>query len=138
MSGRMMPTRTDEAHFRVPSIPPTHPPSFLPSFTTPLASQVALKVMNVSEIKEEYVVRNLHREAKLLGLLSHPCVAALYETMQCGAVYYMATELVAGGDLCSFIKAQRSGRLDERLTRTFARQLVSALTHMHSLGIVHR
>lgn len=39
-------------------------------------------MMNVAEIKEEYVVRNLHREAKLLSQLSHPCIAGLYETMQ--------------------------------------------------------
>lgn len=50
----------------------------------------------------------------------------------------MVTELVAGGDLCTFIKAQRSGKLDEKFTKIFAKQLISALSHMHSLGIVHR
>lgn len=41
-----------------------------------------MKIMNVQEIKEDYIIRNLHREAKLLAQLSHPCIAALYETMQ--------------------------------------------------------
>lgn len=44
--------------------------------------QVAIKVMDTSQIKEEYVVRNLEREARIMSNLSHPCIAALYETLQ--------------------------------------------------------
>lgn len=59
-------------------------------------------------------------------------------TLQFGNLYYLVMELVGGGDLCSFIKAQRNGKLDERCTRVYARQLVSAISHMHNVGIVHR
>lgn len=38
--------------------------------------------MDTSQIKEEYVVRNLEREARIMSNLSHPCIAALYETLQ--------------------------------------------------------
>lgn len=67
------------------------------------------------------------------------CVCVCSGVMfQSGSVYYMVTELVNGGDLCAFIKNQRAGKLDERYTRMYGRQLVSALHHMHSMGIVHR
>ncbi|XP_044735404.1 serine/threonine-protein kinase SIK1-like [Chrysoperla carnea] len=103
-----------------------------------LKTKVAIKIMDTSQIKEEYVVRNLEREAKIMSNLSHPCIAALYETLRCGHVYYLVTELAAGGDMCNHVKAQKNGRLDERATRGYARQVISAIGHMHSRGIVHR
>ncbi|XP_030745729.1 SNF1-related protein kinase catalytic subunit alpha KIN11-like isoform X2 [Sitophilus oryzae] len=101
--------------------------------------KVAVKIMNVKEIKEDYVIRNLYREAKLMAKLNHPCIAALYQTMQRpDNVYYLVTEMAGGGDLCTFIKAQKNGKLSESSTRNYARQFVSALAHMHHLGVVHR
>lgn len=38
--------------------------------------------MDVTAIKEDYVIRNLYREAKIMSKLFHPCVAALFQTMQ--------------------------------------------------------
>uniref|UniRef100_A0AAR5P7Q3 Protein kinase domain-containing protein n=1 Tax=Dendroctonus ponderosae TaxID=77166 RepID=A0AAR5P7Q3_DENPD len=106
---------------------------------TILNVKVAVKIMDVNQIKEDYVIRNLCREAKIMAKLNHPCVCALYQTMQrSDNVYYLVTELASGGDLCSFVKEQRGGRLEERPTRIYARQFVSALAHMHQLGVVHR
>lgn len=71
-----------------------------------------------------------------MAKLNHPCVCALYQTMQrSDNVYYLVTELASGGDLCNFVKEQRGGRLEERPTRIYARQFVSALAHMHQLGV---
>ncbi|XP_014610448.1 PREDICTED: serine/threonine-protein kinase NIM1-like, partial [Polistes canadensis] len=71
-------------------------------------------------------------------MLHHPSIVRLYETIQYGSVYYLVMELATGGDLCTHIKQQPSGMLDEMTTKLYARQLVSALKHMHSRGIVHR
>ncbi|XP_063905940.1 uncharacterized protein LOC135124645 isoform X3 [Zophobas morio] len=101
--------------------------------------KVAVKIIDIKDIKEKYVVKNLHREARILSTLNHPCIASLFQTIQMDDnVYYLITELVSGGDLCSFIIGQRYGKLEERSARTFARQFASALAHMHSFGIVHR
>ncbi|XP_044264957.1 serine/threonine protein kinase OSK1-like isoform X1 [Tribolium madens] len=101
--------------------------------------KVAVKIIDVREIKEKYVVKNLHREARIMSTLNHPCIASLFQTMQLADnVYYLVTELVSGGDLCSFIIGQRYGKLEERPARVYARQFASALAHMHSYGIVHR
>ncbi|CAH0551637.1 unnamed protein product [Brassicogethes aeneus] len=101
--------------------------------------QVAVKIMDMDKIKEEYVIKNLYREATIMAKLNHPCISALFQTMQrSDNVYYLVTELVSGGDLCTFIKSQRNGKLEERATRIYARQFASALSHMHNLGVVHR
>jgi serine/threonine protein kinase len=101
--------------------------------------KVAVKIIDIREIKEKYVVKNLHREARIMSTLNHPCIASLFQTMQLADnVYYLVTELVSGGDLCSFIIGQRYGKLEERPARVYARQFVSALSHMHTFGIVHR
>ncbi|EFN76316.1 Protein kinase kin1, partial [Harpegnathos saltator] len=54
------------------------------------------------------------------------------------SVYYLVTELATGGDLCTHIKEQPSGKLDENTARLYTRQLAAALKHMHSRGVVHR
>ncbi|CAH1113001.1 unnamed protein product [Psylliodes chrysocephalus] len=106
---------------------------------TILNVRVAIKIMDVNHIKEEYVIKNLYREAKIMAKLNHPCIVSLFQTMQrADNVYYLVTELANGGDLCSFVKKQAKGRLEEKLTKVYARQFVSALSHMHSLGVVHR
>ncbi|KYM80033.1 Hormonally up-regulated neu tumor-associated kinase [Atta colombica] len=90
-------------------------------------------------------MKNLTREAKVLSMLQHPSIVRLYETIRvserrfrCGSVYYLVTELATGGDLCTHIKEQPAGKLDENMARLYARQLVAALKHMHSKGVVHR
>ncbi|XP_032668151.1 MAP/microtubule affinity-regulating kinase 3-like isoform X2 [Odontomachus brunneus] len=83
-------------------------------------------------------MKNLTREAKVLSMLQHPNIMRLYETIRSGSVYYLVTELATGGDLCTHIKEQPTGKLDENTARLYARQLVAALKHMHSRGVVHR
>ncbi|XP_046753207.1 SNF1-related protein kinase catalytic subunit alpha KIN12-like [Diprion similis] len=99
---------------------------------------VAVKVIDTGTIREDYVFKNLTREARLLSKLRHPNIVRLYETIQCGSVYYLVLELATGGDLSSHIKNQPLCRLDEKMAKGYGRQLVSALEHMHSRGIVHR
>lgn len=44
--------------------------------------QVAIKVMDTTKIKEDYVRHNMHREAKIMGALRHPNIIRLYETLK--------------------------------------------------------
>lgn len=109
------------------------------AFHEVLGTKVAIKVMDVNSIKEEYVIKNLYREAKIMSKLKHPCIATLFETIQIhDHIYYLVTEIVNGGDLCTYVKAQKNGKLEERNTRPFAQQFTSALAYMHQKGVVHR
>lgn len=50
-------------------------------FTICYLFKVAIKIIDLTCIKEEYARRNLHREPRVMAKLRHPCIAALYETM---------------------------------------------------------
>ena len=46
--------------------------------------QVALKIIDTRKIKDEYMLSNLHREAKIMTNLRHPHIIRLYETLKVG------------------------------------------------------
>ncbi|XP_031784442.1 MAP/microtubule affinity-regulating kinase 3-like isoform X4 [Nasonia vitripennis] len=47
-----------------------------------LKAKVAIKIIDTSRITQEYVIKNLTREAKILSMLNHPSIVRLYETIQ--------------------------------------------------------
>ena len=100
--------------------------------------QVAVKVINVKTIKEHYVRRNILREAMIMKKINHENVIKLYETLKYDCVYCLVTELVKGGDLRSYVHHQKNKKLTEGRARSFFRQLLSAVQHLHESGIVHR
>ncbi|XP_043277759.1 MAP/microtubule affinity-regulating kinase 3-like [Venturia canescens] len=102
------------------------------------SGKVAIKIIDTNTVREPYVIKNLTREAKLLAKLQHPSIVYLYETIRCNSSYYLVTELATGGDLYTHIRKQPTGHLDESTAKSYARQLVSALNHIHLKGIVHR
>ncbi|KAI8419721.1 hypothetical protein MSG28_008408 [Choristoneura fumiferana] len=105
-----------------------------------IGKKVAIKIIDLTCIKEEYARRNLHREPRVMAKLRHPCIAALYETMMHGPRLYVVMEAAGGGDLCAHVLAARGGArgLPEARARALAAQLVSAVRHMHARGVVHR
>ncbi|KAM3959255.1 uncharacterized protein ACR2FA_006684 [Aphomia sociella] len=105
-----------------------------------IGKKVAIKIIDLTCIKEEYARRNLHREPRVMAKLRHPCIAALYETMMHGPRLYVVMEAAGGGDLCALVLAARgtSRGLPETRARPLAAQLVSAVRHMHARGVVHR
>ncbi|CAK1584945.1 unnamed protein product [Parnassius mnemosyne] len=105
-----------------------------------IGKKVAIKIIDLTCIKEEYARRNLHREPRVMSKLRHPCIAALYETMMHGPRLYVVMEAAGGGDLCAHVLSSRGTArgLPEGRARTLATQLVSAVKHMHARGVVHR
>ncbi|CAK1553109.1 unnamed protein product [Leptosia nina] len=105
-----------------------------------IGKKVAIKIIDLTCIKEDYARRNLHREPRIMAKLRHPCIAALYETMMHGPRLYVVMEAAGGGDLCSHVLAARGTArgLPESRARALAAQLVSAVRHMHARGVVHR
>ncbi|XP_072170246.1 uncharacterized protein [Diadema setosum] len=101
-------------------------------------TKVALKVIDKRKITKSYIKKNLTREARMMSQLQHPNIARLYETIASSSLYCLVMEFVPGGDLLQFVRGQTGGKLKEGIARKFVRQLVSALHHMHQLGIVHR
>lgn len=101
-------------------------------------SKVAMKVIDTRKIKDDYVKRNILREALLLKKVNHPNIVRLYETLKQHSIYCIVTEYVSGGELLTYLRSQPESKLSESQARPIMRQLISALYHMHENGIVHR
>lgn len=102
-----------------------------------LNTTVALKTVNVTDMKDSYMKQHFKREAALLARLNHPGVISLFEVMQTRNHYCIVLEF-GGDNLCDFVHAQKRGRLDEVTARGISRQLVSAVSYIHESGVVHR
>ena len=95
-------------------------------------------MINTKTIREDYVKKNMLREAVILMKISHENIIKLYETLKYDYIYCLVTELVLGGDLRSYVQYHRNKKLSERRARLLFRQLLSAVNHLHDCGIVHR
>lgn len=99
--------------------------------------KVAIKIIDKTKAKQDsYLWKNLKREVKLLQCMRHPNVVSLYESLETEIAYYLVLELIRGGEMKDYIS--KSDRLSEKETKKFMRQLLSAVWHIHSAGVVHR
>eukprot|EP01136_Pigoraptor_vietnamica_P033896 Opistho-1_new@97236 len=98
--------------------------------------KVAIKVIDKRTISDKYVLQNLHREAQIMKRISHPNVIRFYEEIETDNEYCLVMEHAGGGEILDYIVAH--GKLSEKETRRFIRQVVSAVEHLHQIGIVHR
>ena len=98
--------------------------------------QVAIKVTDKRKDFNDYLVKNLHREAKLLKRLRHPNIVRAYEVIETESKYYLIMELCSNGDLMRYV--EQGGALSEKETRKYIRQMVSAIDYLHQASILHR
>lgn len=102
----------------------------------PTNEKVAIKFI-VKDLmnQDEYWKKNLYREVDIMKKLRHPNIIRLLEVYETDKFICLVTEH-AMCDLLSHLCTQ--GLTSESDARRFARQLISAIEHMHSQGIVHR
>ncbi|XP_061668585.1 hormonally up-regulated neu tumor-associated kinase isoform X5 [Syngnathoides biaculeatus] len=99
--------------------------------------KVAIKVIDKKKARQDpYVQKNMKREPRIHQMIRHPNVVVLLETLETENGYYMAMELCGGGDLMERICDRE--RLPEKEVRRYARQILSAVAHLHQRGVVHR
>ncbi|XP_061668579.1 hormonally up-regulated neu tumor-associated kinase isoform X2 [Syngnathoides biaculeatus] len=95
------------------------------------------KVIDKKKARQDpYVQKNMKREPRIHQMIRHPNVVVLLETLETENGYYMAMELCGGGDLMERICDRE--RLPEKEVRRYARQILSAVAHLHQRGVVHR
>jgi len=76
------------------------------------------------------------QEIELLRKLDHPNIVAFHDCFADAARFYIGTELCSGGTL--FALVLREGTLLDARAARYAKDIVSAVAHMHSKQIVHR
>ena len=102
----------------------------------PTGMKVAIKVLEKQRIVDAGDIERISREIHILKLVRHPHIVKLYEIVESQKQLYLIMEFAAGGELFDYIV--RKKRLSEQEACKFFRQLVSGLSHMHSVGIAHR
>ena len=100
-------------------------------------NQIAVKVLKDEFLDNEELVRRFKNESKAISILNHPNIVKVYDVSVTDKLQYIVMEYVDGITLKEYLK-QRGGALTWKETVHFATQILSALQHAHSKGIIHR
>ncbi|PRP79667.1 3-phosphoinositide-dependent protein kinase 1, partial [Planoprotostelium fungivorum] len=98
--------------------------------------EYAIKMLDKNHIISSGKKKYVHTERNIFNLLNHPNVVKLFYTFQDAKTLYYVLELCPNGDIGSALKRVNTFSLD--CTQFYAAEIVSALEHMHSKGVVHR
>lgn len=96
---------------------------------------VALKILH-PELLVDVAADRFLREVRLVGELDHPHLAKLVDSGQLKWLVFYAMEHIEGPTLRGYLDVR--GQLAPAETIRLATDLLSALDHAHSRGIVHR
>lgn len=97
--------------------------------------QEAMKVLLAAGSASDEQLRRFDREIRLQAALHHPNIAPVYNAFYHGNCLCMVMELLEGETLEQKMEA---GRLAFSDAVSIARQILAALAHAHSKGVIHR
>lgn len=91
-------------------------------------------------VKKKYLSadeeQSLLSEVSIMEKLHHPNIVLMKEYFDCPKYMYLVMELLTGGQL--YDRIMKKGHYTEHEARIAFRQIVSAISYCHGLGIVHR
>ncbi|GJP41225.1 hypothetical protein CLOM_g895 [Closterium sp. NIES-68] len=96
----------------------------------------AMKVMKKHRILERNQGDYMRAEREILTKVVHPFIVQLQYSFQTSAKLYLILDFINGGHL--FFQLYRHGTFSEDLARIYTAELVLAVGHLHSRGIMHR
>ena len=98
---------------------------------------VAVKILKSDLAADEDLRRRFHDESQAVAMLSHPNIVAVYDVSQVDGREFIVMELIDGITLKQYM-CKRGGCLNWREALHFITQIMQALKHAHSRGIIHR
>ena len=98
---------------------------------------VAVKILKPELAHDAEFRRRFHDESQAVAMLSHPNIMAVYDVSHSDELDYIVMELLDGITLKQYM--QKKGLpLNWREALHFITQIMKALSHAHSRGIIHR
>jgi len=101
-----------------------------------LNRHVAVKILKDEYAKDEEFRNRFRSESHAVAMLSHPNIVAVYDVSRSNSIEYIVMELIDGMTLKQYM--QRRGSLSQKEAVHFTTQILKALSHAHSKGIIHR
>ncbi|ETV99199.1 AGC protein kinase [Aphanomyces invadans] len=96
----------------------------------------AMKVLKKRELIQRHQVDHTMTERDVMTVLDHPFVVTLRVAFQTRERLFMVSDFCIGGEIFFHLKKFRA--FSETMVRFYAAELVAALGHLHSKGIVYR
>ncbi len=97
---------------------------------------VAVKILKSDLAQDEDFRRRFNAESQAVAQLSHPNIVSIYDVSRGGDMEYIVMELIDGITLKQYM--EKRGQLTWKESLHFITQIMRALSHAHSRGIVHR
>ena len=97
---------------------------------------VAVKILKSDMAENPEICRRFRDESRAVAQLSHANIVSVYDVSTSNDVEYIVMELIDGITLKQYMA--RRGQMDWRESLHFITQIMRALSHAHSRGIIHR
>lgn len=97
---------------------------------------VAIKILKDEFLGNEEFIRRFKNESKAIAVLSHPNIVKVYDVSFGDRIQYIVEEFIDGITLKEYLDQQKEIKWKEAIH--FTVQILRALQHAHSKGVVHR
>ncbi len=98
---------------------------------------VAVKILRDEFLDNPELVRRFKNESKAISLLNHNNIVKVFDVSVSEEIQYIVMEYIEGMQLSAYIE-RSGGKLTWKVTVFFIEQILSALSHAHEKGVVHR
>lgn len=98
---------------------------------------VAIKILRDDLAHDEEFCRRFHEESQAVAMLSHPNIMAIYDVSKSAEREYIVMELIDGITLKQYMQ-KLATPLKWQAALHYIIQIMKALSHAHSRGIIHR
>ncbi|MBQ2729136.1 MAG: protein kinase [Clostridia bacterium] len=101
-----------------------------------MQKSVAIKLLKEDIADDEESVKRFVNESKAVAMMSHRNVVSIYDVNVREDIKYIVMEYIEGITLRNYMS--KRGRLTLREIISYTEQILLALSHAHSKGVVHR
>jgi hypothetical protein len=95
----------------------------------------ACKVIDMSNKMND--AQSMSTEVEIMKRCRHKHIVAMYELFESPTCLWLILELVDGGDLRGYLKANRQSYTEE-MAAEHLKQILLGVHYLHSMGVVHR